>query len=188
MKSKPRKAKAPPLTLKTGNAIDGWVEHEGRARFYAGDRALFEIVPRERGIEITGIDINEIAIRPSHANCVFIDDAERPTKSVAAATAEEEPADPGEKKYIVRGVGAKYGGLCVACGQPTGNRPWDLAELVLLQEPEDKQLAAKAREQGRKAPTPDHAVAHARCVGISINSRGKVRGELPASVMVKSRE
>lgn len=51
-------------------------------------------------------------------------------------------------KYRVCGLGAKYGGKCVVCGQDTGSRSWELAKTALL-----------------KSEAGKFAVAHGNCIG-----------------------
>lgn len=73
--------------------------------------------------------------------------------------------------YTVVGLGAKFGGRCVKCQQPTGSRSFELADTILLRDPDSK-----------------FAVAHPLCIGIT--TKGKiggdraVRGLLPVTVEV----
>lgn len=106
---------------------------------------------------------------------------------LAPVAAEAKPARPATKTYIVKGLGAKFGGQCIKCHQPTGHRPYELAETVLLQE-KDEELAAKARELGQRPPPGPHAVAHAICIGIRTKSRvgggRKLVGEMPHKIEI----
>jgi hypothetical protein len=74
-------------------------------------------------------------------------------------------------KAKVLGIGAKYPGRCAVCGRPTGDRPFELAETVLLRQADGK-----------------YRVAHARCTGGRVRhkvSGGSVLVGAPAEVEIQ---
>lgn len=72
------------------------------------------------------------------------------------------------ESYKVLGLGAKFGGRCVRCGQDTGSRSFELADTLLLK------------------GASGYAVAHPLCVGVAtkhaVGGGTKVRGSLPATI------